>query len=295
MFDRRAKPNRHSGRQPDPCLANSLYLLAPALMTAALTVGVSIPDARSEPTSPFEVAEVFFELNDTDKDLGIHAKIDGEPWANLSIEYDPTGTEILYVENSANLLLQGLTEFFFESAEPPFEELSPLDFFDRFPEGIYEVGGLSVTGGVLESKTRLTHVMPAPPDGIVVSGTPINPGEIDCDEGAIPAVFREADGTVAVSWNPVTMSHPDADGGGAAVQPPVAVKIVNYEVALEVTQKIKGKEFDSAFDVILPPSQTAMSVPSEFLDLGNEFKIEILAREESFNQTAIESCFELAE
>jgi hypothetical protein len=34
-----------------------------------------------------------------------------------------------------------------------------------------------------------------------------------------------------------------------------------------------------------------MSIPAEFLALGDEFKYEILAREESGNQTAVESCF----
>ena len=35
---------------------------------------------------PFDVAEIFFELNNTDGDLGIHALIDGEPWKRLAIE-----------------------------------------------------------------------------------------------------------------------------------------------------------------------------------------------------------------
>lgn len=35
---------------------------------------------------PFDVAEIFFELNDTDGDLGIHALIDGDPWKRLTIE-----------------------------------------------------------------------------------------------------------------------------------------------------------------------------------------------------------------
>lgn len=34
-----------------------------------------------------------------------------------------------------------------------------------------------------------------------------------------------------------------------------------------------------------------MTVPEEFLKLGTEFKHEVLAREESYNQTAVESCF----
>ena len=36
-----------------------------------------------------------------------------------------------------------------------------------------------------------------------------------------------------------------------------------------------------------------MTVPAEFIALGDTFKYEVLAREESFNQTATESCFVL--
>ncbi len=34
-----------------------------------------------------------------------------------------------------------------------------------------------------------------------------------------------------------------------------------------------------------------MTVPDEFLSQTDEFKFEVLAREESWNQTAVESCF----
>ena len=56
-----------------------------------------------------------------------------------------------------------------------------------------------------------------------------------------------------------------------------------------------GEEFETVFSVVLPPDVTSMTVPAEFIAQSDEFKYEILAREESFNQTAIESCFILAE
>ena len=49
----------------------------------------------------------------------------------------------------------------------------------------------------------------------------------------------------------------------------------------------------SKLSVIFPPDQTEITIPEEFTDLGDEFKYEVLAREESFNQTAVESCFVL--
>jgi len=38
---------------------------------------------------------------------------------------------------------------------------------------------------------------------------------------------------------------------------------------------------------------TEVSVPEDFTALGEEFKFEILVREASGNQTAVESCFEI--
>ena len=52
-------------------------------------------------------------------------------------------------------------------------------------------------------------------------------------------------------------------------------------------------EFTSVFSVILPPDAREFTVPAQFIALGEKFKYEVLAREESFNQTAVESCFEL--
>ena len=47
------------------------------------------------------------------------------------------------------------------------------------------------------------------------------------------------------------------------------------------------------YSVDLPPGLTEFPIPEAFIDLGEEFKFEILVREESGNQTAVESCFEV--
>ena len=91
----------------------------------------------------FSEAELFFELNDTDGDLGIHASIDGGPYAKLAIE-DPRERTILLIEANGRLARQGLTQLFLESAEPSFDELAPEKFFRRFPEGAYEIEAMAV-------------------------------------------------------------------------------------------------------------------------------------------------------
>ncbi len=257
---------------------------------AALALGIVAPASSADDDGdeiPFDEAEIFFELNNTDGDLGIHALIDGDAWKKLEIE-DSKGRRMLKITASGRLRRQGLTEIFFESAEPVFDELPPEKFFRRFPEGTYGIEGETLEGIELESETLVTHLMPAPPGGIDVSGTLIFPESVDCDGDSIPEVMAP----VTITWEPVTMSHPDPDGVGAGVQPPESVEINNYQVVVEVET---ASEEEVELSVILPPDTTSLSVPKEFTDLDEDgqIKFEILAREESFNQTAVESCFVL--
>ena len=272
-------------------------LLLPVFLVAvvALILGATAPDSWARgwgwgDSEPFEEAEIFFELNNTDGDLGIHGKIDGGPWTNIWIK-DPNHRQMMKVSARGRLRRQAVTELFFESAEPTFDELSPADFFDRFPEGEYKIFGRSQEGGPLVSITEVTHVMPAPP-------APTVNGElmaVQCDEDEPGYDAPVVSAPVTIAWPEVTMSHPNAEGGGAAIQPPVPVTIVNYEVVVEVEVEVDGEEFTSVFSVILPPDVTSVTIPEDFLALGDEFKYEILAREESYNQTAVESCFVIAE
>jgi hypothetical protein len=243
------------------------------LTIAAFALSIVAPASSADDNeAPFDVAEIFFELNNTDGDLGIHALIDGEAWKKLEIE-DPRERRMLNIRVNGRLRRQGLTEIFFESAEPPFDELAPETFFRRFPEGVYEVEGMTLDGQELESEVALTHVMPAPPV-VKVNGMPAAP---DCDAD-LPIVS----GDVVISWDPVTRSHPDLGTSG------VDIDVVNYEAVVEI------EETPFKTSVILPPDATSFQVPSEILDLSEgEVKFEVLVREASFNQTAVESCFEL--
>jgi hypothetical protein len=224
---------------------------------------------------PFDDAEIYFELNDTDGDLGIHGLIDGEPWRRLEIE-DPRERKMLNIFVQGRLRWQGLTELFFESAEPTFDELPPRRFFRRFPQGEYEIEGITLRGEELESTAILTHVLPAPPGNIMVNeeGVPE-----DCDEDLVPSVAAP----VTISWDPVTSSHPELGITG------VAVEVVRYQVVVE------QEDLGLAFSVELPPAVTQVEIPQAFTDLGEEFKLEILVREASGNQTAVESCFVVVE
>ena len=254
-----------------------VFLVAVAALILAFAApqswgGSDEDDDGDEMEIPFDEAFVFFELNDTDGDLGIHALIDGEPWKKLEIE-GPNGREILRIGVKGRLKRQGLTELFFESAEPTFDELPPEEFFDRFPEGEYEIEGMTLEGDELESTAEVTHLMPAPPENVTVSG--IAAAE-DCDADLLPLVSDP----VIISWDPVTESHPDLGRTGEPIE------VVKYQVIVEREEPTLLE-----LSVDLPPSVTEFEVPAGFIALGEEFKFEILVREASGNQTAIESCF----
>lgn len=234
----------------------------------------SIADEEDEEEALFAVADVFIELNDTDGDLGLQAFIDGEPWKRVAIE-GPNGRDLFKVYVKGRLRRQGLNEIFFESAEPGFDELPPEKFLRRFPEGIYEVEGRALNGEELENEVPLTHRLPAPAEGLTLSG---QPAPEDCDAEPLPAVSEP----LSLAWNPVTMSHPEIGRTGEPVD------ILLYQVTVE---REEGDPI--VLQTELPPSTTQMNVPSGLFASGDVIKIGILAKEASGNQTTTESCFEI--
>ncbi len=241
------------------------HLLFGGLLAALPLTPVYADDDDEE--LEFDEAHLFFELNDTDGDLGIHGKIDGDEWKRVHIE-NPDERVIMRVRASGKLRRQGITELFFESAEPTFDELAPADFFNRFPAGTYEIEGITTDGDEIESETELTHLIPAAPEA-VVNGMQ---ADEDCE-----LEFDRAD-DIVISWPPVTSSH-------AFLGEPGVPTVVNYEVVVE----IDDTPWKSG--AILPPDVRSFEVPDEILALGDEIKFEILVREESYNQSAMESCF----
>ena len=234
-----------------------------AIVTVALLATV-----RAQPLQRFSEAEIFFELNDTDGDLGIHASIDGEPWTELSIE-GPGDRRLLDIISRGTLRSQGMTQLFFESAEPPFDELEPADFFRRFPEGRYEIEALTHTRATLQGTAVLSHILAAPPDNILLSGLP---AADSCDDTPLPLVVAP----VTITWDPVTESHPEIGRGGS-------IRVARYQLFVE-RPGVK-------FSVDLPPAVTSFEIPAGVTSLGKDFKFEIIVRTASGNNTAIESCF----
>ena len=277
----------------------------------------------------FEEAQLYFELNDTDGDLGIHGKADGDAWKQVKIE-GPEGDRertILNIIARSGVRRQGLTELFFESAEPTFDELDPGVFFNRFPQGLYEWEGRTLDYAEIEGEVYLSHIIPAAPVIASIGGleSDDNPGFED-DEGELEKVCWEgvgqtADGGVIVEWEPVTESHfdkwsvlpqPLLDGEAPKIPLGVggSVEVLYYEFVAE----IDDTEFKST--TVVDPGVTTWTIPADFILLAEpdeetglrEIKVEIIVRVESGeftdedgeivdsrpgNQSAVEDCFEI--
>ncbi|MEE4379136.1 MAG: hypothetical protein V2J55_16720 [Candidatus Competibacteraceae bacterium] len=237
-------------------------------------------DDDDEDEIPFDVADVYAELNNTDGDLGFHALIDGDAWKRLEIE-DPNERKLLNVNVRGSLRKQGLTELFFESAEPPFDELTPEEFFARFAEGEYEIEGKTLDGEELESTDLFWHVMPAPAEPTVNRQAM---AEV-CDEGDPNYDVTVTGSPVTIAWDPVTTNHPEIGAPGEIIP-------ALYQVVVEAELEVDGEEFTSVFSVELPPDATAMTIPQEVIELSDSFKYEVLVKEKiGGNQVAVESCF----
>lgn len=219
-----------------------------ALTLTAFTGGAP----GGQPAEPFAAAELFVEVNATDGDAGLHGKVDGEDWRVVRLN-DPDGHELLKIQARGPLKDHGVTEVFFESAEPEFADLSLEEFKDRFPEGDYSFSGTTVDGGSLVGTATLTHDIPQGP--VILS--PVG------DE----VVGKAA---VEIRWAPVT-----------------GVDITGYQVV--VTQE----EPERTYQVDMPPDATSLRVPEEFLREGLDTKVEVVAREVSGNQTATEVPFQI--
>jgi hypothetical protein len=229
---------------------------ASVVALAALAAGaIAAPggDGATERTGsaaqkkPLRYAEhdLYIETNATDGDAGLQLALDAEDWRWFKLR-DPRGRLLVDVEAKGRLRAYGLTELFFEAAEPSFDESPFSQFRKRFPEGRYRFRGRTVEGRRLAGSDRFSHTVPAGPRVTF----PTEEAQVD------PNGFT-------ATWEPVTR--------------PAGVDIARYIVV--VTQGNRDVSMD------LPASATGASIPGEFLTPGTETEIEVLARERSGNQT----------
>ena len=216
------------------------------------------------PAVRLPATKFFIEHNSTDEDTGVHGLFDGEDWTKLEI-YDPFGRQILEVEPKRQLRTQAISGIFFEAAEPPNEEVPIEEILNRFPEGRYSVRGCTADGKRLKGAAVFTHDIPAGPEIIFPQ-----------DGGTAPS------SGFAVSWNHVTTT---IEG-----EP---INRTGYQVIVTKDVPDDPNGFSRPmFDVHVPPSETSLTVPSEFLEPGTRYELEVLVLEISGNQTLTSLFFE---
>ena len=141
----------------------------PGAPASGVELGADTEDAHfASAAVPFADAELFFELNSTDNDLGLQVFLDTDDgWKRVRV-LDPARRDIIEFETGGRLSRLGLTELRFESAEPSPEEVLAL-----FPPGEYRFRGRTVEDEQLASSATLSHDFPpaptfSPSDGEVV-------------------------------------------------------------------------------------------------------------------------------
>lgn len=215
-------------------------------------------------TEEISTAKLFIEFNATDDDIGVHGAFDDDGWSELCV-FDPSGRPILVTDPQGQLNDLTMGGIFFESREPPASEFSMADLEAAFPEGEYEVRARSFDDVTLQGAALFTHDVPAAPT-ITSPALAEDPEEI---EEALPG------SDLVVAWDPVTET---VDGA--------SLEISGYEVIITKEVEDDPNGFSRPmYDVHVPPTQTSLSVPSDFLEPGAVYELEVLALEPSGNQT----------
>jgi hypothetical protein len=275
-----------TSRPFDPQRSPAACRLAAAVL-AGLTFGGAAQSARAdESETAFKVAKIIFETNASACDLGIQISFDTEGIVTGAVR-NPGGRPIYQVRASRGLrAIGGQTEGFLEGVEPQIQELldalgcerdeevDVLTFEDiraMFPAGEYEFVARMKDGTKLDDEATLTYDIP---DGPAL-GAPDGADDVD------PA-------KAVIHWTPVTGTIPGLEPAGS-------VDIVGYQI---IVYEDGVGEAPPEFNVVVPTCgdrplpRCEVTVAPQFLKRGKPYLYEVLAIEESGNQTITEGSFE---
>jgi hypothetical protein len=226
-----------------------------------LVAGCSVEANTSQQAPPIaqetielEKAKLIIEHNATDEDTGFQGFVDGEPWRQLQVR-DPDGRLDLQIDARGNLRGLGLTELFFETAEPTNEEVPIDELLQLMPEGEYDMRARTVDGLLAMGVAMLSHAIPAGPEIV----RPASGAMVD------------ATSDVVFDWEPACTDD---------------VAITHYELIVELRDQPEHPGFgQETYDVHVPASLTSLRVPHEFLRPGTAYTFEVLAIAANGNQT----------
>ena len=232
----------------------------------ALSSPLAVTLASAQEPIPLKDAKLNIEYNATDKDIGFQGFVDSEGWQNLTVT--GPGGAVLKFEGLGPLSKLGVTELFFETVEPAIADVPASSILANLPAGNYTIEGPSMESGESKGPTSsiawLTHDIPEGPAL-----------QAPAERAVVPA------GELAVAWGAVEKSIKGD-----------AVKIIAYQLIVEKDEPphkhMIGKR---GLSMVLPPTVTSITLPQGFLEPGTPYKWEVLAIEESGNQTLSSSEF----
>lgn len=230
--------------------------------TTTEETGATCPDEGED----FADAKLYIEHNATDEDTGVHALFAAEGWTELCV-LDPEGNHLVVASPQGPLGDLGLADLFWESREPENDEYSIDDLRADFPEGEYRVAGTDHEGHPLAGTAHFTHTIPAAPQIVAPAGL------AEDEDDAADVVIGPDD--VVVAWEAVDTT---IDGEPVTI---TAYEVIVTDDAFEDPDGFAKP----VYDVHVGPDVTSLSVPSEFFSPDTLYEVEVLALEESGNQT----------
>jgi hypothetical protein len=240
------------------------HLLLPLALLTATPLWAETCGVPEGPGRAIKAAKLFIEDNTGDGDIGVHGYFDDHGWTELCL-FNPAGEMMLRMKPDAQMGALGMSEVFFESQEPGYDIWDFAALKAAWPEGQYTLRAQSHDGEILTGAALFTHNLPVPP--VITS-----PALVPEPEDKPPVV---AVGDVTVTWQRVTLTQ---DGK------PVVLR--GYQLWVNKDNHDDPNGFSRPnFDVHLSPDVTSFVVPAAFFDAGALYEVEVVAIEESGNQT----------
>ena len=221
---------------------------------------------RSDAATPLKEAKLNIEHNAKDNDTGFQGFIDSEGWKRITAT-GPDG-KVLDFRGAGDLGKLGLTELFFESVEPENADVPLDELLETLPEGNYEFKGSGIEVGEKTGRTigtaLLTHDIPAGPK--LISPT---------EDAVVPVK------DLLVRWSPVDKTIDGRD-----------VNIIAYQLIIEKDEEPHPHMIGKfGLSMYLPATTTQIKIPAKFFEPWTDYLWEVLAIEESGNQTLVSSQF----
>jgi hypothetical protein len=243
-------------------MRRTFFLIPLLLATPSFGDTCTVPEGAGRKINH---ANLFIEDNAGDGDIGVHGYFDDHGWTELCV-FDPAGDLILHVLPKGRMGDLGIAGVFFESREPVYADWDYPALKEAWPEGNYALRATGSDGELLNGAALFATVLPTMPQ--IVSPTTV-PEPEDVPLPVVPVA------DLKVEWQPVTTSQ---DGR------PIVIRAYQVWVNKENHDDENGFSTPN-FDVHVGPDTTSFVIPGAFFDPASIYEIEVVAIEESGNQT----------